>query len=255
MPSLELVVLSLRYSSWSIRPWLALHAAGASFEARTAHVPDLGVQTLGPAGMETSAAAESLRTRRAQGSVTGLFPVLRIDGRPVHEALAICEWVAEAHPAAGLWPDEPIERAQARAVSCEMATGFGQIRSKLYCHVFGRVEGFVPDAATRAQIERVFELWQACLDRSGGPFLFGRFGVPDCMYFPMLTRFVTYGVEPPAALRGYSRALYAHPSVRALLDVAREAPALPPYDASLRSLGGDPEAALRAATSPPPARE
>lgn len=244
MPSLELVVLSLRYSSWSIRPWLALYAAGAAFDTRTAYVPDLGVQTLGPAGMETSAAAESLRARRAQGSVTGLFPVLWVDGGPVHEALAICEWVAETHPAAGLWPDEPLGRAQARAVSCEMATGFGQIRSKMSCHVFGRVEGWAPDAATRPQIERVFELWQQCLGQSGGPFLFGRFGIPDCMYFPMLTRFVTYGVELPATLRDYARALYAHPSVRALLDVARDAPALPPYDAALRALGGDPDAAL-----------
>jgi hypothetical protein len=64
------------------------------------------------------------------------------------------------------------------------------------------------------------------------------------MYFPMLTRFVTYGVELPASLHAYSRTMYAHPSVLALLEVARRAPALPPYDAYLRSLGGDPDAAL-----------
>jgi len=244
MSALELVVLSLRYSSWSIRPWLALHAAGARFETRTAQVPDLGVQTLGAAGMESSGGADSLRARRGQGSVTGLFPVLRVDGVPIHEALAICEWVAEAYPEAGLWPDDPIERAQARSISCEMATGFGRIRSNMSCHVFGRVEGYEPDAATQTQIDRVFEIWQERLDRSGGPFLFGRFGIPDCMYFPMLTRFVTYGVELAAPLRAYSRAMCAHPSVAALLEVARRAPAVPPYDAYLRSLGGDPDGIL-----------
>jgi glutathione S-transferase len=244
MAALELVVLSLRYSSWSIRPWLALHAAGADFETRTAHVPDLAVQALGPGGMEARMAAESLRGRRAQGSVTGLFPVLRVDGTSIHEALAICEWVAESYPGAGLWPDDGLERAQARSISCEMATGFGPIRSNMGCHVFGRVQGYEPDAATRAQIGRVFELWQERLERSGGPFLCGRFGIPDCMYFPMLTRFVTYGVELPASLHAYSRTMYAHPSVLALLEVARRAPALPPYDAYLRSRGGDPDAAL-----------
>jgi len=249
MPELELTVLSLRYSSWSIRPWLALHAAGARFETRTADVPDLGVQTLGPGGMQSSAdAAESLRGRRAQGSVTGLFPVLRVDGVPVHEALAICEWVAEAYPNAHLWPDGSLDRAQARSISCEMATGFGQIRSKMSCHVFGRVPGFEPDAATRTQIDRVFEIWRERLDRSGGPFLFGRFGIPDCMYFPMLTRFDTYGVPLPSEIESYARALRAHPSVAALLNVARGAPALPPYDAYLRSLGGDPNATLDRAT-------
>lgn len=247
MSALELVVLSLRYSSWSMRAWLALHAAGADFETRTADVPDLGVQTLGAAGMETSATVESLRARRAQGSVTGLFPVLRVGGAPIHEALAICEWVAESYPDAGLWPDDSTQRAQARAISCEMATGFGQIRSRMSCHVFGRVEGYEPDATTHEQIRRVFEIWEERLDRSGGPFLFGRFGIPDCMYFPMLTRFATYGVELPASLHAYARALHSHPSVRALLEVARRAPALPPYDAYLRSLGGDPHATLHTA--------
>jgi glutathione S-transferase len=245
MSSLRLVVLSLRYSSWSMRPWLVLAHAGARFETETA-VVELGRQG---AATDTDASlakvtATDLTARRRLGSVTGLFPVLHVDGTPIHESLAICEWVAEAYPAAKLWPDAPLARARARAVCCEMLSGFTNLRTHMSCHLFGRVPHFDPDAATRHEQERVFELWREALDRSGGPFLFGGFGIADAMYYPMRTRFRTYGVQIPPELSGYVRALDEHPAVLALNEVARRGPAIPAYDAYLRSLGGDPTAAM-----------
>ena len=182
--------------------------------------------------------------RRPVGSVTGCFPVLGIGDTPIHESLAICEWAAEAYPGAGLWPDAALARAQARAVSCEMATNFSAIRSELSCHLLGRVPGFRPSPAAEQEIGRVFELWQECLQRSSGPFLFGDFGIADCMYYPMLTRFITYGIELPQALTPYTSALEQVPAVRQLWTLARRAPRLGVYDDYLRSLGGDPDAAL-----------
>jgi glutathione S-transferase len=163
---------------------------------------------------------------------------------PIHESLAICEWAAEAYPAAGLWPEDALERARARAISCEMATGFSSIRGELSCHLLGRVSGFRPSPAAQQEIGRVFELWQECLERSSGPFLFGRFGIADCMYYPMLTRFMTYGVELPGALAPYVAALESVPAVQDLWAQARRAPRMPVYDEYLRSLGGDPDALL-----------
>jgi glutathione S-transferase len=236
MSKLKLTVLSLRYSSWSMRPWLVLYHTGAPFETETVALPHMARQS------ETT----SLADRRKLGSVRGLFPVLRVDGTAIHESLAICEYVADAFPDAHLWPAEPLHRAAARAICSEMVSGFSAMRNELSCHLFGRVPSFNPSEAARADIERVFEIWHEKLEASGGPFLFGRFSIADAMYFPVLTRFRTYSVELPRSLVTYVEALEAHPAVRALIAVASTAPRIPVYDDYLRRFGGDPDAALRA---------
>lgn len=238
-------VLSLRYSSWSIRPFLALLAAGADFRTETAEVEDLNVAPVARGEALVAESAARLARRRRLGSVTGLFPVLTVEGRAIHESLAICEWVADAYPEAGLWPAEAVERGQARAICCEMLSGFEHLRSRMSCHVFARVPGFRPDAATEIDIQRVFEIWGGALEASGGPFLFGRFGIPDCMYFPVLTRFRTYGVALPPALEAYAERLEADPIIEKWRSAAAEAPAIASYDEMIRSLGGDPAAAAR----------
>jgi glutathione S-transferase len=233
MPTLKLNVLSLRYSSWSMRPWLALTHAGAKFETETVELADMGTPNAPP-----------LAQRRKLGSVRGLFPVLRVDGTPIHESLAICEYAAEAFPQAALWPADPVRRAEARAISCEMLSGFGDMRRELSCGLFGRVQGFTPGAAAQADIARVFEIWGEKLEHSGGPFLFGRFSIADAIFYPVRTRFRTYGVAIPASLTAYVQALDSHAVVRALVEVARTAPRIAAYDAAMRKLGGDPDAAL-----------
>src|SRR5690606_8896853 len=175
MTDLTLTVLSLRYSSWSMRPWIVLTHAGAQFATETVELPHMTRKADEPE--ETLA----LGDRRKLGSVHGLFPVLRVGDTPIHESLAICEYVAETFPHAALWPDDALRRAQARAISCEMVSGFRAIRGELSSHLFGRVAGFAPSADARAEIDRVFELLGECLQRSGGPFLFGRFGIADAM--------------------------------------------------------------------------
>lgn len=240
---LTLTVLSLRYSSWSMRPWIVLTHAGAPFATETVELPHMTRRTDEPEETLT------LEERRRLGSVHGLFPVLRVGATPIHESLAICEFVADTFPQAGLWPDDPLRRARARAVCCEMVSGFRAIRGELSSHLFGRVTSYKPGIDTRAEIDRVFELLRECLERSGGPFLFGRFGIADAMYFPMLGRFRTYGVQMPAEVGAYAEAVDAVPAVRALVEAARTAPRLALYDRYLKLLGGDPDAALHAASA------
>jgi len=217
-----------------MRPWIVLTHAGAEFTTRTVELPHMTRKADEP---ETTL---SLAERRKLGSVHGLFPVLDVDGTPIHESLAICEYAAETFPEAGLWPEDRLDRARARAISCELVSGFRAIRGELSSHLFGRVKGFQPSADARAEIDRVFELLRESLARSGGPFLFGRFGIADAMYFPMLGRFRTYGVEMPPDIAAYAEAVDAVPAVRALVETARSAPRLALYDRYLRLLGGDP---------------
>jgi glutathione S-transferase len=214
MSGLCLRVISLRYSSWSMRPWLALAHAGAEFRTETAELrprkQDLTEREDKTADDE---AAQELRARREKGSVTGLFPVLYVNDTPIHESAAICEWVNEAYPEARLLPENALDRARARAIASEMASGFAHLRTQMSCHLFGRVPNFAPNAATRREISRIFEIWSDALDRSGGPFLFGPFGIADAMYFPVRTRFRTYGIQIPEKLMPYARSLDTLPAV------------------------------------------
>jgi glutathione S-transferase len=235
VPDLHLTVLSLRYSSWSIRPWLVLTHAGAQFEMRSVELEYMRGHSDG---------TDSLESRRGLGSVHGLFPVLRVDGTPIHESLAICEYVAEAFPAAKLWPADIVGRAEARAVSAEMHSGFASLRNEMPCCLFARTPAFEPSPQTRRDIDRIFEIWRERLERSGGPFLFGDFTIADAMYFPVLSRFRTFAVELPPDLIGYAESLESLPAVKSLLDVAAGEPRVPLYDDIVTKLGGNPDAAL-----------
>jgi glutathione S-transferase len=220
------------------------HARGARFATDTVALPHM--QRRGAPSDLESAESTSLAERRALGSVRGLFPVLRVGDVPIHESLAICEYVAEAFPTAGLWPDSALRRAQARAICCEMLSGFTSPRAEMSCHLFARVPRFSASEAALADIARVFEIWDECLERSRGPFLFGRFGIADAMFYPVRTRFRTYAVQLPDRLEKYARALDHLPAVRSLVEVARGAPRIPIYDGYVQGLGGDPDAALPA---------
>lgn len=229
-----------------MRPWLTLTHAGASFETETVALPHMHRVADSSGGPTDPAdiAPTPLSERRALGSVHGLFPVLRVDGVPIHESLAICEYVAEAFPEAGLWPEGSIDRARARAVSCEMVGGFQKMRDEMSCHLFGRVPDFSPSAPALADVSRVFEIWNECLDSSGGPFLFGKFSIADAMYFPVLTRLRTYGIPLTGHAVEYAAALDTLPAVRQLIEVASEEPRIPVYDDYVSRLGGDPDGAL-----------
>jgi glutathione S-transferase len=230
MTELKLTVLSLRYSSWSMRPWLALTHAGADFETETVVLESF----------ETTTLAE----RRELGSVSGLFPILRVDDTPIHESLAISEYAADAFPDANLWPSGAVRRAQARAICSEMVSGFAAMRNEMSCHLFARVPAFTPSDAARKNIERIFELWTECLNRSGGPFLFGEVSIADFFYFPVLSRFKTYGIDLSEQLASYAGTIDGLPAVRALKKLANNAPATPLYDDYILKLGGNPTAAL-----------
>lgn len=176
---LTLVIGSRNVSSWSFRPWLALRQGGVPFE-----------QVVVALRRADSA------SRIAEWSPSGKVPVLLVDGSPIWDSLAICELAAELAP--DLWPADPIARAHARSVSAEMHSGFAQLRTFLPMDFVARfaAPGRLLSGVAR-DVARIESLWSDCRQRyaAEGPFLFGRFSVADAMYAPVVSRFLTYGIE------------------------------------------------------------
>jgi glutathione S-transferase len=177
---MKLITGTKRWSTWSMRPWLALRRAGIDFE-----------EVMVPLRQDSATTAAII----AAGSPSGLVPVL-IDGDlAVPDSLAICEYLAERFPAAKLWPDDVSARALARAAAAEMHAGFMPLRRDLSMDVGRRHEAEIVDE-TAASIRRIVALWRGMIGRFGGPFLGGAdWGIADAFYTPVATRFVTYGVD------------------------------------------------------------
>ena len=214
---LRLVCGNLNYSSWSIRPWLALKHAGLPFRAH-----DIGLKT-----------EEGWKARILSFSGAGQVPVLVEGSLSVHESLAICEYVAELQPAARLWPEDAKLRARGRAIACEMHSGFGHLRNAMDMNLRARAKITPKSPEIDADIARILDIWRASLSSNGGPFLLGDFSIADCMYFPVAARFRTYGVALPDFAQAYCAVLFALPFVKELEELAQATPAIPEYDAAL----------------------
>jgi glutathione S-transferase len=195
-----LYVGNRNYSSWSLRPWLALAWSGISFETRAVA---LGGEGYGK-GLTSSALAVS---------PTGRVPVLHLGDTVVWDSLAIAEWAAENAPAAGLWPHDPTARAVCRAATCEMHAGFEALRREFPCNIRRRDPPRVPASEdARRDLARVETLWTDLRSRfgSGGPYLFGAHPtIADAFYAPVATRLRSYGVTLAAPAREYAEALLA----------------------------------------------
>jgi glutathione S-transferase len=177
---LTLVIANKAYSSWSMRPWLALKMAGATF--REIVIPLRQADTA---------------TAIARHTPAGKVPVLHHGDTTVWESVAILEYTAELFPGAHLWPAEPHARAVARAVSAEMHAGFTALRSNMPMNVRAMLPGRGRTPEVMKDVARIRALWRDCRARfgEGGPFLFGRFSNADAMFAPVATRLRTYGIE------------------------------------------------------------
>jgi len=203
---LTLVIGNKAYSSWSLRPWLLLREAGIAF--KEIRIP-----------LYTPESSKRIREHSPSGRVPAL-----IDGdTKLWDSLAICEYVNERFPQTRGWPEALAARAVARSVAAEMHSGFVEVRMELPMNVRGRRSGVTPSPAARIGIDRIVEIWRDCRERfgAGGSFLFGRFGIADAMYAPVVTRFATYGIELTGAARDYATAVQALPSLQDWIQAAR----------------------------------
>jgi glutathione S-transferase len=201
-----LVIGNKNYSSWSLRPWLAMKVLGLAFDEKRIPLDTPGTKQ------------EILRY-----SPAGKVPCLVDGSLAIWDSLAILEYLAERHPQ--LWPADAAERARARSISAEMHSGFANLRNHMGLNVRKRYPGRGRTPEVLEEIKRIDALWS----QAKGPFLFGAFGAADAMYAPVVLRFRTYEVR--VTNREYAEAMLALPAMREWIEAAeREPETIPQFD-------------------------
>ena len=177
---MEIIIGTRKWSTWSLRAWLALKHSGAPFTET--------VVTLREAATSEAAIAAH--------SPSKLVPALKDGDLVVWDSLAICEYLADRLPQAKLWPDDPARRALGRSAAAEMHAGFASLRGECPMDLSLSVEADLTEA-TAKDIRRIVELWSDLRSRFGqdGPFLLGQWSIADAFYTPVATRFRSYGVK------------------------------------------------------------
>jgi glutathione S-transferase len=202
---MQLYIGNKNYSSWSLRAWLLMKHAGIAFEEKRLRLD----------WQDDSAFKTTLLAIAPSGRV----PLLVDEGFAVWDSLAIAEYLAERFPAKRLWPADPKARARARTLCAEMHSGFADLRG-----IFGmNIEASLPEVGARMlresagaarDVKRIDAMWQEALEASGGPFLFGEFGIADAYFAPVCTRIRTYGLPVGARAQAYMRHILALPGFR-----------------------------------------
>lgn len=207
--ALKLIMANKAYSSWSIRPWLLLAQLKIPFE-----------EVVVPLDLPT--------TRKAilKHSPTGRLPALRDGELTVPDSLAIVEYLAEKFPKKGVWPKTRAARAAARALACEMHSGFLGLRRECPVNLRRDVRAIALGEEARADAARIDALWRAAraAHGKGGPFLFGKFSAADAFYAPVANRLHVYDVPVSGIARAYMDAIFALPAWQALVKDAGAEP-------------------------------
>jgi glutathione S-transferase len=196
--TLKLVIGNKNYSSWSMRPWLALRANNIPFEEVF-----ISLYT-----------GEADKQRILSFSRSGKVPIL-VDGDvAVWDSLAIVEYVAERFPEKRLWPEHPAHRAHARAISAEMHSGFAALRNECGMNLHRPVRAIELSDEARANVARIQEIWAECRECYGqsGPFLFGSFCAADAMFAPVVHRFRTFAIAVSKDTQAYMDTMMALPA-------------------------------------------
>lgn len=187
---MRLYIGNKNYSSWSLRPWIAMKAKGVAFDEVLIPFDDAGGNR-----------------KFREFSPTGKVPVLVDGDLTVWESLAILEYLHDKYPRWGFWPADDAARAMARSVATEMHGGFAALRNACPMNMRRSVRAIQINDGVRKDVSRMETLWQDCLDRFGGPFLFGEFSNADAMFAPVVNRMEKYALSSHAAVKTYSRAM------------------------------------------------
>ncbi len=192
MTELTLVIGNKNYSSWSLRPWLAMKHNGLQFK-------EIRIPLYTP---------ES-KPKLHQYTPSGKVPVLLHGSQTVWESLAILEYLAEEFPNLHWYPEDKTAKTMARCISAEMHGGFQKLRDNMPMNCRGKLPGKGMAQGVQQDIDRITTIWRQCRQKfgEGGDMLFGKFTIADAMYAPVVMRFVTYGVELDKVCQDYMEAI------------------------------------------------
>ncbi len=207
MAKATLTISSKTYSAWALRGWLLCRMAGLAFEEKMLSLDD------------PSTRAEILLL-----SPSFLVPCLTHNGIAVWDTLAIAEYLNEIRPKAGLLPATRAARARCRSICGEMHSGFSNLRSALPMNLKAHYPGFKVWPGAQADIDRIVTIWQDCFAAQKGPYLFGKPGMADAMYAPVVTRFLTYEVKLARDCADYCRRIMALPDMAEWVAAAKAEP-------------------------------
>ncbi len=203
-----LTLSSRNYSSWSLRGWLLARFAGVPFTEVMVSPDDADARR------ELLLLSPSIRV-----------PCLTEDGAKIWNTFAIAMYLHETRPEAGLLPADRIERAHCLSICGEMNAGFANLRSALPMNLKARFAAHRVWTGAQPDIDRIVDIWTDCIDRYGGPFLFGaKRTMADAMFAPVATRFLTYDVALPAPCAAYCGAIVAMPEMNEWITAARLEP-------------------------------
>lgn len=194
---MKLIISNKPYSPWPLRAWLLMRQLGIAFEEET---------------VDLSATDKVARLKAV--SPSGRVPVL-VDGEVrVWDSMAIIEYLHERFPEAGVWPVETAKRAHARSISNEMHSGFIALRGRLIMNTRREPKAIEMAPAVQADVARVVELLETTLKTFGGEegFLYGAFSAADAVYSPIVSRFYSYDIQVPSAVRTYMDTVRALPA-------------------------------------------
>lgn len=206
---MHLYIAYKNYSSWSLRPWIAMKVAGIPFD-----------ETILPFYHD-----DSLDKLGERYQIPAQVPVLIEDEQPIWDSLAILERLAEQSPDSGLWPEDPALRSLARSATSEMHSGFVPLRSTCPMNCRSKKRLSVENLAfVKDDLKRLAEIWDR-FDRTNKPegdFLCGHFSNVDAMYAPVMWRIHGYGLEVSPSFTKWIDAMLRLPAMQEWLAAAQQ---------------------------------
>ena len=193
---MQLYIANQNYSSWSLRAWLIV----IHFDLPT---------TITKLALFTPEFYHQLKGKTPAAKV----PVLLDGDIAVWDSLAILEYINEAHLDGKAWPNSRAEKAKARAIACEMHSGFMALRNELpmNCRALRKV---TLSPAAQKEIERIDTMWSEQMQAYPSQWLFGDWSIADAMYAPIALRFKTYGIELSTAAQQYQDKVLSSPEIQ-----------------------------------------
>lgn len=201
---MKLYIANQNYSTWSLRAWIIFERFNLN-----AQVTKLSLFT--PEFYQT------LSTINPAAKVPAL-----VDGEiKVWDSLAILEYINDNYLEGIAWPADKALKAKARAISCEMHSGFMHVRNELPMNCRARRKVIMSEDATK-EWSRIDDIWSEQMAAFPEGWLFGEWSIADAMFAPVVMRAKTYNLPLSELATQYMERVLASQEISTWLAQASE---------------------------------